>query len=615
METVSAMIGGGSATAGAELLPTPYDADFPKWKRILAAAESKGKQDRSEFDRYVKMFKDGKFPGGKDGERQGVSVNQTFAYIMMVSAMLYAQSPSIEVEPRDGGDASSFEPVAGMFGGDPQNARRAFADGLEGYLNYSWEEQDCDRQCNAGIFETLARGQAVSKASWDYRREMHRVDTLRRDEVFVDPHARFAMAQCDYIIHTSVMKFDKAREFFEPFGVRLENPNFKLSGLDGLEAEKVRGLVQSEADQFKFYEIWCKAGDKRHIYYATPGSNAWLFQRDWPFALDQDDFPFSFLHFNTQFCGIQDAFPEIAVVDGLQDMYEEAMEFNRRHVLRSMAQTVLLDKAAFTDDDVTALKDSRDLQFRPIEKGAKPWNELVHILDLNNGREPSLQLAQVSKAAKDEILGFDELQRSAAQEKLTATQAEILDEYGKLRQGQRQKQVDAWLTKQLRQGAQIARQLVSPEKIAKIAGRNEALLWSLYAGQADDFLAEYSVGVAAGSTGERARAQKLKKLTEWYQAGVEYNGRRIQMQSFPDFDEREVLLEMGRINNIRRPERNFREEPPPAPLAPPMPGPMAGAPTPLEEQAEGELPAGPGPVNPAQPAVPGLPGVGGGLAA
>lgn len=602
-----------------ELMPTPYDDDFPKWKRIIGAGENKARQDRGDFDRYVKLFKDGKFPVANGStERQGVSVNQTFAYIMMVSAMLYSQAPAIEVEPRDGGDASSFGPVAGMFGGDPQNARRAFAEGLEGYLTYAYEEQGGDQQSNAGIFETLARGQAVSKASFDYKREMHRIDTLRRDEVFVDPHARFSMSQCDYIMHTSVMKFEKAREFFDTFGVRLEKPNFKLSGIEGLEAEKMRklGEGQSEADQFKFYEIWCKKGDKRHIYYATPDSVKWLHQRDWPFTLDQDDFPFAFLHFNTQFCGIQDAFPEIQVVDGLQEMYEEAMEFNRRHVLRGLAQTVLLDGDVFDDDLIKVIQNSRDLQFRGVKKGNKKWEELVHIVDLNNGREPALELAQVSKDAKDEILGFDELQRSAAQEKLTATQAEILDEYGKLRQGQRQKQVDAWLTKQLRQGAQIARQLVSPEKIAKIVGQNEALLWSLYAGNADDFLSEYSVGVAAGSTGERARAQKLKKLADWMEAGVAYNGRRLAMipPQFPDFDEKQVLLEMGRVNNIRRPERNFIEAPPPAVMPPPPvvdpAAAAAGAPDPAPPGLQG-----PGPVNPAEPAVPGLPGIGGGLAA
>ena len=567
-------------------VPTPTDDSVERWGKIIDAAEAKAQKDRTDWDKYVKLFKDGQFPAEGDNG-PGASVNETFAYVLMLMASLHSNAPAIEVEPREGGDASAFGPAAQYFQMPPEEIRRTFADTVETFEQYSYEETGSDDTNTVGLFEALVRGEGCVKTGFDPVRQVAVIDSLRRDEVYVDPHARYSLAQADYVIHTVTKKYDAARDFFKEQGVNIGEPNWNLVEGTGHSADMQRLNKPSDKDQFKFYEIWCRKPDGgRHIYYKAYKGQSWLHQRDWPFVLDSDDFPFCFLRFNTQFTQMGDGFTELSVVDGLRRMVEETTEYFRRYTQRARAKKVLLDEAVFDEDMQDRLLSGRDMECIRIAKGGKAWDELVHVVDFHSPHDPSPDVAEFFRERKDAILGMDEMLRGAAQKKLTATQADIVDEYGKLRMGRRQKILDGFLTKQTRQRAQIDRQLVPPEKIAKLAGIRPAQIWQAYAGQADDFVSEYSIGIAAGSTGERAKREKIQRLTEHLKMCMELNSRRMQMGAPPSWDEDQISLEIARTNNIRRPERFKLAPPPPPQMMPPgMPGhpgqavpPGAGAP-------------------------------------
>lgn len=595
--------------------------DFARWKKIIEAAERKAEADRNSFDRFVEQFQAGQFPDGKDKSGgQAVTFNQTFAYVQMMMALLYAQAPAIEVDPREGSDAAAFAQMATdprliEIVGAPKDAQRTFSEAIELYLNYSNEDTQADDDHNVAIFEALTRGLAWTKVSYDPECDSERVDTLRRTEVYVDPHARSSMRQARYVIHNAVMQIDEAREFFGRLGVTHGiDPNWQLADGAGIEARAHKSdSPDGEKDQFKFSEIW-KRGDKREILYIPHNGKQFLTKSDWPFTLHKNEFPFDPLCWNSTYTTMGDSFSELQIVEGLMQMRAETLEFFRRSVLRSRAKKVLLDSTVFDQRMAEQVMSAKHLEAIRIDKGNKGWKELVDVLNVNDGTDTSPEVAALFEEEANKVLGFDELQRSAAQKKLTATQAEIVDEYGKLRTGRRQKIVDNWQTRVLRKRAQIARQLVSPEKITKIVGEREGLLWSMYARNADDFLHDFSIGIQAGSTGERARQQKIERLKETLALVQNLNGARLAKQMPPKWDEDEVGLELLRAQNIRRPERFQLEEPTPQPMAGPgMPMPGAAPVDPNMMQDPNQMQPGamqPGPVMAGAPAGPVPPGMG-----
>ncbi len=578
-------------------LPVPYDAgDFDRWTKIIAAAERKSNKDKSDFDKYVRQYREGRFP---IEEKNGVSLNQTFTYVMILMATLYNQGPSMEVEPREGGDAAAFGPVAGMFGGDPETARRRFAEGLEACLHYAGEELAADNAHNACLFEALVRGQGWSKITFDSTRMLPRVDTFRRDEIYVDPHARYSLSQARYIIHTAVMQIDEAREFFRKnYGLTQGiEPNWQLSEGEGLSAQKAKSNEPHGAkDQFRFYEIWCKKGEKsREVYYKAFKGEGWLVEPSpWPFSLATDDYCFQHLHFNTQYTSLGDAFTELQVVDGLTQMQEECFEFYRRSALRGLSKPVLLDESAFSDDDLADIAAGKHLGLKRVNRGDKPMTDLVHVLDLNTAYDPSRDIADIFGEKRDKVLGLDELQQGFSGRQMTAEEAGIRDEQAKLRTGRRQKDVDTWLGGIARTCAQVMRQLTPPEIIAKIAGRDVGLLFSLYGANADDFLNEYSIGVAAGSTGERAKQKRIQRLREHLNDCMLRNDRAMQRGEPPIYDEDALIVEIADQNGLRRPERYKLPPPEPAMQQPAMMQWQPQMPAPQPEQMAGGTPALPG---------------------
>lgn len=585
--------------------------DSRKWDRICEAADRFHLKDVETYERFVNLYKDGQFKQEEDS--QNVSANRTFAYIGMLMAFLYAQQPSIECEPRDGGGAGQdFAPLlqAGVFK-DTDSARKEFADTLEALLTYSYEETGSFDQNKAALFEMLVRGASWTQESFDPERGIDRTDALRRDEVFIDPHARFALSQAGYIVKIGLMQIDAARKFFAAKGVNPSSlePNYTLSEEPGqaasqVEKDKAQG---GDKDQLKFYEIWCKDDNGPYLHYRIHGKKdraAELWRGPWPFELKHDDWPFVQWALYRQYMKVSDAFPALHVVEPIRKTYENMVSYTKRHTGRALAKKVLMDETIFDDTARAAMLNAQDLvEVKTKPLNGKNWGDVLKVFSVNDGDVASEKLAEWMKTIYDELLGQDELLRGAETNDMTAQEASIRDENSKVRTGFMQRAIDNALSQQSVHRACIARQLVPADVVANISGPLGATLWQMHAGNHEDLLREYSVGVAAGSTGQRMQRERLQRLERLYGKGVDLN----KNYGAPVVNLVEIALEEARLDKNRRPERYFNmalvaqleaPPPPPAPMgAPAMPG------------QPGVAPAGPPPVQNVQPPQPPMPPV------
>jgi hypothetical protein len=507
-------------------------------------------------------------------------VNLCFSWVTAIAAWLYGQNPLVQVEPRQGQD-------------------RAFAEALEHWLEYSAEETDTRTPNEVVIFDAILRGMAWSKELWDPSRRIDTTDALTPLEVYVDPVARFTLGQARFMLQRVVRPVDEARALT---GNPALEPNYELSREEGLASRGKESHQASEKDLFLCYEIWSKEpGGRRMLYYRDREKAAFCGEpRPWPYLMDRDDFPYSLLRFNTQHTDLT-GFSDQVVIEGLRQTTEEVSEFDRRHVLRSAAKAVLYDSSKITEDQIEKILSAKDMQATAVEGLANYKTEqLIRIVDWNSATDDQKELFQRAKALHDEILGFDELLRAGTQVKLTATQADIVAEFARLRLGRRTTCVDRWLERQTRHRAQIARLYVTPEQIAKAAGPESAMAWAQYAGNADDLVGEYSIGIQAGSSGERAQAQRTKEAQDTFSLLAQ--AAPLLAQVGTPVDLKEAVLEIFRARRVRNPERFFPAPPPPPPaVAPqgmPAPQPQPGTPQAAAGMPAPNMGAGPGQAGP-----------------
>lgn len=575
--------------------------DTEKWKRICTAADAHSERERSAYDKFVNLYRDGSFPlTGSNETGSGVSANQTYAYIQMLMALLYANQPQIEAEPREdaAGGEQYFMPLvmAGIIP-SPDEAKRLFADTLEQVLTYSYSETQSHEHNQAVLFNALVRGLGISKESFDAKRGIDRCDCIDRSEVFFDPNARYSLTQANYVVQTCTLPIEQAREFFAQQGVmgKIE-PNFTLSDQSGVAGDLAKKIApsQKQDDLYKFYEIWHKDGDKRSLYYREWKKDKWLLQREWPFQLDADDFPYSLLSFSRQYATLSDAFPDLVTVEALRKAYEDGVEYINRHAKRSKAKKVVYDKAVFDDVLLRQMEDPVDMRMVAVDVPAgKKLGDLMQVVDFNSHTDADFENADFMKKTRDEILGVDELLRGAETKRMSATESSIRDEYAKLRVGRRQTTLDEWLINQTRHRAQIARQLVSPEKVAQIAGPVAAQVWQAYAGNSEDLIGEYSIGIQAGSTGERAKQKKVEELRARLMDAMQINQAMAPVtMGQPVVDVVAILKDIYKAGGDRRPDRYFIpvQPPPPPPPMPPQGQPaQPGIPSQTQQAPEGGL--------------------------
>ena len=551
--------------------------DGDRWDRIVTAAENQATLDRQRWDKFVRLFRDGQFNAAPGTSNKTVNANYTFSNVILAMSLLYANDPLIEVEPNDIEDAPSimaFAPLITMgLYADGDAAVTDYAETLEKFLTYSYKETCSAAHNQYSLFQGLVRGMGVTKESFDEIRMIDRCDALRRDELFIDPHARFHLSQAGYVVQTCVLGIERARRFFSVQGVTQGiEPNYDLEDQEGLAGEKAKENVVSsnEKAQFKFYEIWWHDGDRRRLDYRAFRKQNWLLRRDWPFKLDADDFPYSTLVFQNQGEQISDAFTDRHVTDSLRETMDKILQFGKQHTMRSLAKKIIFNKDVIDDIAEKALKDPQDMRFVGVKvPEGTTLAQHVFKLDFNSEPDASMESAAEFKQIHDEVGGMDEMMKGLASRDMSATQADIMDKYGKAKSSRKQSILDSFLETQCRHRAMIAVQLVPPEKIARVVGKKAALLWTLHTGDAEDITGEFTVGIAAGSSGERAKQQRIERMQREIDQAGKLNADRGAMGMPPKFDIEQMMLDLWKQDGQRRPERYVLPEPPPM-LPPPM---------------------------------------------
>ena len=578
-----------------------------RWESILRAADEQGERSRKDNDKFVRQYKDGTLRGGKydTGGGQGnigTMANRGFSYVNVMMAILYSQSPNIDVQPRGFGAVPAMPLIAQLqLAPNDEVARQMFADCLRQVMAYSYDETRSGVQNKAWLFEGIVRGLGYAKVGWDAARGLDTTDTLRRDEVYADPHARTHLSQGRYVIHTAILPIEQARVFFAAMGVPEIEPNYKFTEGEGITGTMARQEAPSQdLDCYKFQEAWAKEEDGRHaLRYYDGKTKELLLDTSWPFVLEGEDFPFIPLHFNSQHNYVNDAFSDLYEIEDLRRVYEEMVEYQSRHVKRSIAKKVVVDESVFDPDKQKQLMNPRDMEFVAVKiPPGKSLADCFSLIEFNSETDTAQEMRDQFKETADEITGMDEVIRGGTQRKFTATQSEIADEYAKLRIGRRQNQVDDALTTQIRMRAQIARQLMDPEKVAKIAGLKAKMLWTLMAGDIEDLTSEYSIGIQAGSAGQKAKAERISRFMRMFDRGIVLN----QQSGYAVVNLPMLWEDIFRADDERVPEKYILPPPPPMPMPPP--GAQGSAPGPEQP------PAGPGPSSQAPPqGLPGIPGL------
>lgn len=621
------------AEAGEDAAPAPAGGMTPEgeaahWDAVLLAAASQARHVTRTYDKFVKLFKEGQFgrlpdevQGFEHPLSKGSSANETFSHVTTLLAVLMSNDPAFEVEPTGAQPPQVFGMLAPMLGLRPEDVSRIFADTNEELLDHGYRAGGMAKHDVATVFGMLVKGLGWSKVSFDPETGRSRVDCLNREEVYVDPFARYDLAQAQYVVHTCAMPLPSAKAFFrargaDPMLVANLKANWS-SGEDESPVGQERRAMNPDAggkrNLYRFHEIWTKdglldgSGQKMVLYKAWDKKGPeWIHRAGWPFAMPAGEFPFEPLMQNSQYIQLADAFPDLYVVEGLREAYEEMVDYFRKHTLRSIARKILIDDslASEADDILDFMLSASNLDARVVKNtGQKELKDLVHVVSMATNEKPEVELAEYVLNTRQRIAGMDELQRGAKTGQMTAQEAAIRDEWAKTRTGRWMKLIDGWQGALARKRSHVDRQLMDPQKVQRIASHPLAgLFWQVYAGDPDDLECEYSIGIAAGSTGERHKQQKISRLREAMNDGMGLN----QAYGGPVVDLLTMWLEVQETNGMRRPERylgplgmQLRQQGNMMPGMMPMaPGPaMPGAPV----AAEPIPPAGPEQAGPAIP--------------
>jgi hypothetical protein len=555
------------------------------FNEVVRMAKKQAAADAKTIKYFVNIFKYGQF---KEGE--GASANFTFSDVSLLMSVLFARDPNIVVSSHNVGDLPAFDMLVqmGLFP-NATDAQKAYGEVLEKVEDFAWRDTKSAVHVNAALFNAIVTGLGVIKLSFDDSRSMARIDSLGRDEVFIDPAARYDLSQAKYIIQCCVKEKEEAQAFFNSIGSQyMVKPNYKLSDSETLagsmaKANEPEGGIEGQR-YFRFYEIWVKQPDgSRKILYRDYDKDDYIFSRDWPFILDVDEFPFALLMFNQQYQQVQDAFTDLLTVNGLRIAYENIVEFYRQHVFKSIATKLIYDKAAFPDNDFDTFLDNEDMKAIGANLGDKPLDKVVQAINFNEDAGTIIDLATSLKDIKDEIFGISEIQRGMAGKKLTAKQAGIQDNWGSQRLDRRQKLFDMFLEDILLKRTRVDLLLASSEKIARVVGPPGQLLWDLFDGDIEELHCLYAINVAAGSTGQDAKDKKIESM----ERAIKLMDSINQTQPMPVFDTVKLGEELLKQYDIPHPETYI--------LGPVMPKDAGILPPPGGPAPSGNPPAAQGP--------------------
>lgn len=604
-------------TVAAQPLPSDPDAPQPEnWTRwishddkkyfddVIKMHKTRAKKDGDLIRYYVKLFKDGEFQTG-----QGASANFTFSDVSLLMAVLLARDPSIVVNPQNAGDLPSLD-ILMQYGlaQSPVDAANQYANLIEKVNTFIWSDTATSDHVTASLFNAIVTGVGYAKIGFDNAKQCSRVDALNRDEVFIDPIARYQTRQAGYISVCCTKDVKEAQAFFDSIGAQyVVKGNFKLSESENMIGELAKNTEPDGDDKgkryFRFLEIWVKSPDgSRTVYYRNYDKDEdWFFSRPWPYVLDNEEFPIIELVFNRQFQSAQDPFTDLHVVNGLRKGYENVVEFYRSHIMRGIASKIIYRKDAFKDIDLEAVLDADD--FKAIAANVtvdQDLSSVFHVVNFTEDAGQIVELANSLKSIKDEIFGISEMQRSGGGKKYTAKQAEIANDWTSARVDRRQQLLDEFMERILSIRTKIDLLLTPAEKIGRIAGPDAAMMWDIYDGDIEELKCQYSVKIAAGSTGAQAKEKKIEQMERSFKLMEAVNAT----QPMPVFDT--VLLgeELLKLFDLPHPERFILGPQMPQGQLPGMDVPAGAPPAGNDPNAQGANGVGPG----GQPPMPTMPG-------
>lgn len=590
-------------------LPTekvPFSEDPAIWDRVgdCAFTEYTGGK---KYEKFVQQYKQGFLQNEMSGNARPnegatgrVQANLTFAHVNVNKAEVFAHEPMLEVEPLDnqGGANPQFEQLVQLGVVESvDDAKRTFADALEDMLTHSYRRCNTNEENAWAIFDCITRGMGVTMESLDSDRQLDRTDRIFRHELHVDPFCRNSIRGGRYAVHTTVKPFHEAYDWLEAkckfYGIKMPElkPNFSLAEeQSALEQDRARDFASTTgvADCLMFQQMWIRDRDKRVLKIRDPKTKQILLTMpEWPTGrLEVDDFPFSSCIFHAQGVRFNDAFSELEVIEGLRAAYERFVMFLDEKTVRAMAPVLLIDDTV-SPEDIKKIKDSKVMEILTVKNLGGQVNKLFSTIDFHTSNNITIETAVMLKQLADEITGLDEILRGAfGHDGMTAREAAIRDEQSKSRTGLKVRAIDTFFNTQARHRAQICRQRVPLETVEKVCGTKARIVWSVVAGSLDDLLSEYSIGVAAGSSSQRAKQERIDRAERLRQSGHEENAAAISVGQPPPVDTLQVWLEEARSDGYRNPERLLA--PPPAP----PPQQMQQQPAPSPNPAAGPAGAG-----------------------
>lgn len=599
-----------AGTAGVASPETPEAPALAMWIEpdakvffddVIKMHKSQAKKDADTIKYYVNLFKNGEFKEGT-----GASANFTFSDVSLLMAVLLARDPNIVVNPQNAGDLPSLDVLMQMgIAMDPVDAADKYARMLEDVQTFIWSDTKTSDHVAAALFNAICTGIGYSKISFDTEKQTSRVDSLNRDEVFIDPLARYQLAQANYVSICCVKEVKDAQAFFDSIGVQgyVVKGNFRLSEAETLAGDMVKNMEPTGSDKekryFRFYEIWVKGlNGSRTVYYRSYDKDEdWFFSRPWPYVLDSEEFPIVELVFNRQYQNSQDPFTDLCVVNGLRKAYENVVEFYRSHVMRGIASKIIYNKSAFKDQDLTALLGSNDFEAIGAEGVAidQPLDQVVKVINFTEDASVITEMANSLKGIKDEIFGISEMQRAGGGKKYTAEQARIQNDWTSARVDRRQALLDEFMERIVSIRTKIDLLLCPSEKIAAIAGPNAALMWDVYDGNLEELKCQYSIKIAAGSTGQAAKQKKIESMERAYKL---MQGENANSMTGPIYNTPKLVEELLSLYDLPHPERFIMAPPPMMPMQPgaegqPMP---TDGQDPNQQGAQGVGPGGNSPL-------------------
>jgi hypothetical protein len=394
------------------------------------------------------------------------TISLVYSTASTVMPYLYYKNPKIAARPHRG---------------MPDSGRGKLLSNFSEYLHY---EQDYKSVTKQAIMYTLLFGMGCMVTEWDDVRGLPMRRHVPMERIVVNPEATDDNRTVRFVAERIVMPLrvaradkslkhrgaieptmamephdKKTRELQKKVGINDEMVSgWKIWIRDDLpgmvytsDPDKAKPLVESEITE-----------TKNRVIVIFDGSPYIHRDEAWPYVFDVEEFPYTFLRFNTE-PGHFHGFSDFAVTKGVQEFINWQFSFMLRRARKACTDKIL-HSDLLEDDAVEKLVDGIDMQ--TVEVNHEHFQEiqrLVHVLKFEGLDPEHLALLERAKGYYDEVVGVTSYMRGGqpASGSRSATQASVEDERAQNRINEKLDHVESWLSKLARKDVQMAAQLIT----------------------------------------------------------------------------------------------------------------------------------------------------------